>query len=489
MKPKNTVIITSELFERGWANKLLKQTEKRARNNKLPYELSKDFLVHLFKKQEGKCALTKMDFKLLPEKTIESEKRRPFIPSIDRISSNKGYTKENVRIVWLAVNMALFTWGDSVFDEVVTSRFSVLKGKSLNKTSNDFVQQNYEENISKKQLKEDILKEVCQDFIIRKFNNLKELDKNTPDQGIIKKYNNLKDECIDLISRQFIIEEYQFIRQLFIEHFINYGENSITYNLVEELSDETIDELIFRHIHLFSHKDKSTNGFITIPTEKIYFGTESQLEEDTNLPIDWFKMRREFKQQVPPEFCITPKSLVKLYLYNDAQTWIYTNEGYDWCPSGYIIFRKKIGGSFRKYFERVHEISNQESQKVEKRPYSIQRYDSQMKAGEKNIIVGSGALEYYLDLPVGWFYKRRQFNQPVPKEISKTKSLTKPQYRYNYNDVIDWFNKNNIDKSWCPPGFKVVRSIYYSPGSYGKKRFEKIQDDTNDLINLENFIE
>lgn len=493
MNPKNIVIITQELFERGWVNKLLKQTEKRAKKNNLNYDLTRNFLIQLFEKQEGKCALTLMHFKILPEKTTETEKRRPFIPSIDRISSNKGYTKENVRLVCLAVNMALFTWGDSVFDEVVTSRIEVLKGTKINKISNDLILTNNEE-YSKQQIKknkEDLVNELCQEFIIRKFNSLKELDQNTPDQDIIKKYNSLKDECIDLIPRQFIIEEYQFIRKFFIEYFINYGENSTTYNLVKELSDKTIDDLIFRHIYLFSHKNKSTHNSLNIPSEQIYFGTESQLEEDTNLPIDWFKMRIEFKQQVPPEFCISPKSKVKLYLYSDAQTWIYKNEVSDWCPTGYKIFRKKFGGGWRKYFERVHEISIQKPLVIEEKPYSIQMFDRQIKSGEKHIIMGVGALEYYLDLPVGWFCKRRQFNQPVPKEISKAGTLTRPKYKYDYNDVIDWFNKNNIDTNWCPPGFKVVQSIYYSPGSYGKKRFQKIQDNNNtsDLINLEKFIE
>ena len=35
-------------------------------------------------------------------------------PSIDRINATKGYTKDNVRIVCLAANVAMMQWGENV---------------------------------------------------------------------------------------------------------------------------------------------------------------------------------------------------------------------------------------------------------------------------------------------------------------------------------------------------------------------------------------
>lgn len=39
----------------------------------------------------------------------------PFAPSLDRINCGGGYTKDNTRIVCVAVNVAINTFGDDVF--------------------------------------------------------------------------------------------------------------------------------------------------------------------------------------------------------------------------------------------------------------------------------------------------------------------------------------------------------------------------------------
>lgn len=59
-------------------------------------------------------------------------RRRPWIPSIDRIDSSKGYTKGNCRIVCCAVNIAMNNYGEDVLARI--SEYMTLKRISENKS-------------------------------------------------------------------------------------------------------------------------------------------------------------------------------------------------------------------------------------------------------------------------------------------------------------------------------------------------------------------
>ena len=107
----------------AWCKRLLSQSSKRARKAGLEMELTLEYLLRMWNRQKGACALTGIEFFETSEK---AHKRRPFVPSLDRVDSNKGYLKNNVRIVCVAVNMALFTWGDEVFDYVARKRMAFL---------------------------------------------------------------------------------------------------------------------------------------------------------------------------------------------------------------------------------------------------------------------------------------------------------------------------------------------------------------------------
>lgn len=89
----------------------------RAKQYSLQFDLDKEFLLDLIKVQEQKCALTGLDFKYDPE-NVEVAHKRPFAPSLDRIDSTKGYTKDNVRFVCIIVNFALSEFGDKAFDKM-----------------------------------------------------------------------------------------------------------------------------------------------------------------------------------------------------------------------------------------------------------------------------------------------------------------------------------------------------------------------------------
>ncbi|HEY5268226.1 MAG TPA: hypothetical protein VII94_03780 [Candidatus Saccharimonadales bacterium] len=92
---------------------LRKNANSRATKAKIVCDIDLPFLINLYDQQNGKCSLTGIKFNL--DKSDTSAKR-PFAPSIDRINCNEGYTKNNVRLVLLVVNLALNDFGDSVFD-------------------------------------------------------------------------------------------------------------------------------------------------------------------------------------------------------------------------------------------------------------------------------------------------------------------------------------------------------------------------------------
>ena len=59
----------------------------------------------------GKCQLTGLFFDFKPPNKTS---KNPYAPSLDRIDSHKGYSKENCRVVLAAVNTAINEYGDKV---------------------------------------------------------------------------------------------------------------------------------------------------------------------------------------------------------------------------------------------------------------------------------------------------------------------------------------------------------------------------------------
>lgn len=91
----------------GRAKKLLNAARKRAIKKKLEFSLDiHDILPQL---EIGTCQLTGLSFQF--EQTNKFHKH-PFSPSIDRINSKKGYTKDNIRIILSSLNIALSEYGE-----------------------------------------------------------------------------------------------------------------------------------------------------------------------------------------------------------------------------------------------------------------------------------------------------------------------------------------------------------------------------------------
>lgn len=95
----------------------------RARKKSLSFDLTTEFLEELWCKQEGKCAITN-----IPMTYLNDNGRTYTNVSIDRIDSNKGYTKENVQLVCMAVNQMK---SDLTMDEVLIICEAVVKNNKI----------------------------------------------------------------------------------------------------------------------------------------------------------------------------------------------------------------------------------------------------------------------------------------------------------------------------------------------------------------------
>lgn len=94
------------------AIEMLRRVRNRAAKDNIPFALHLDDIRHLFQRSGGRCELTGIPFS---SERIPKVRLRPFHPSVDRIDPNLGYHIDNVRLICVAANFALNTFGDAVF--------------------------------------------------------------------------------------------------------------------------------------------------------------------------------------------------------------------------------------------------------------------------------------------------------------------------------------------------------------------------------------
>lgn len=96
-----------------WAGYIMRRTQLyrfRAKQLKVPFDLTIDFLKELWTAQAGCCAISGIPFA-----AVGFGKREPFSPSLDRKDSELGYTKGNVQWVANIVNYGKNEWGEDAF--------------------------------------------------------------------------------------------------------------------------------------------------------------------------------------------------------------------------------------------------------------------------------------------------------------------------------------------------------------------------------------
>lgn len=113
----------------GRVTELLHAANRRAKDKQIPIDITKEFITNLWAKQNNKCSLTHIEFQIPQERT--GGKASPYAPSIDRIDSNKGYTKDNVRLVCVAVNYALNEFGEEIFEKICRAYIVAISNPKL----------------------------------------------------------------------------------------------------------------------------------------------------------------------------------------------------------------------------------------------------------------------------------------------------------------------------------------------------------------------
>lgn len=81
------------------------------RNRDLPWEITPEDLVKLWKKQDGRCAISGVFLTHHKDGTGKKEHNA----SIDRINGDKGYTVHNVQLVCYRINIMKHTLSEDMF--------------------------------------------------------------------------------------------------------------------------------------------------------------------------------------------------------------------------------------------------------------------------------------------------------------------------------------------------------------------------------------
>lgn len=97
---------TQEINDRDrFLSRLLSGCKTRALKNNIPFDLTKEQLIELFEKQNGKCALSNLEMQ-----TVIKAGKNPFNVSIDRINS-----LSNIRLVCNSINTMCSNLSDEEF--------------------------------------------------------------------------------------------------------------------------------------------------------------------------------------------------------------------------------------------------------------------------------------------------------------------------------------------------------------------------------------
>ena len=94
----------------------LNQTcKKNAKKKGIAFNLDREWVIERFRAQVGYCSISGLGFSA---ESYRGTSRRPLAPSVDRISSSGGYTRDNCRLIVYALNAAKNEWDDDMLLKV-----------------------------------------------------------------------------------------------------------------------------------------------------------------------------------------------------------------------------------------------------------------------------------------------------------------------------------------------------------------------------------
>lgn len=108
-KQRKNYPIQKRLKKINPTSSLFYQAKHRAIKKNLSFDLTIEWLQERY---TGYCELTGIKFQQA------TKGKSPISPSIDRIDSSKGYTKDNIRIIIWALNASLGNWGIEAYERI-----------------------------------------------------------------------------------------------------------------------------------------------------------------------------------------------------------------------------------------------------------------------------------------------------------------------------------------------------------------------------------
>lgn len=88
--------------DEGWAKDCIRKAKQRSRSIHKGFDIDIEFLLTLLEEQNRCCAITGVEFSFRHDFDGRIDQYRA---SVDRIDSNRGYTKDNVQLVCAQVNI------------------------------------------------------------------------------------------------------------------------------------------------------------------------------------------------------------------------------------------------------------------------------------------------------------------------------------------------------------------------------------------------
>jgi len=167
----------------SWLTKCMKHARSADKKYDRAFDLDIEFLLGLFKSQNGRCAISNVPLK--------HKRKNLFSASIDRIDANGGHTKNNVQLVCQAMNLAKREFTNEHIFEFLMSACDEVNNVDVP----DFDDFSYPESTSKytlpkKKMVKDKLRDLCGgNFVPPSYDNdILEEDKKRIDEHTLCDY-------------------------------------------------------------------------------------------------------------------------------------------------------------------------------------------------------------------------------------------------------------------------------------------------------------